>query len=86
MPIREIANCLLRLRGLTECLEVVLDAPGQPTLSAAIFLTAELKKAIQDVDDNMPTAQMLKPEAIERLTRWPEDLKGSDGLAGKAAA
>lgn len=86
MPTRVIADCFERLRGLTECLEVVLDLPGQPTLSAAVFLTAELKKAVQDLDDNMPTAQMPKPDATERLTRWPEDLKGSDGLAGKGAA
>ena len=74
MPTREIADCFERLRHLTECLEIVLDAPGQPALGAAIFLTAELRQAIQDLDDNMPTAGMLKPEAIERLTFWPQDV------------
>jgi hypothetical protein len=74
MPTRETADCFERLRRLTECLEIVLDAPGQSSLGAAIFLTVELRQAIQDLDDNMPTARMLKPEAIERLTCWPQDV------------
>lgn len=74
MPTREIADCFERLRRITECLEIVLDAPGQPTLGAAIFLTAELRQAIQDLDDNMPTARMLKLETIDGLTCWPQDV------------
>lgn len=75
MPTCEIAHCLERLRGLTECLDAVLDSPGHVTTGAAMFLTAELKNAIDDLDHHLPHLSDVEERARERAASRLEDFR-----------
>lgn len=82
MPTREIAHCLERLRGLTECLDAILDSPGHVTIAAAVFLAAELKQAIDDLDNHLPHGSMIKEDCILKLTCWPDYVERDNSRRG----
>ena len=52
MPTREIQNCFEHLRGLQQCLVMVLDCPGIADIGPAVFLAGEIEHAIDDLHNH----------------------------------
>lgn len=73
MPTREIASCLEHLRRLRQCLAIVLDSSVGTHTGAAVWLCVEIERTIEDLQGYLPSPQMIRPEVVTDLTRWPED-------------
>lgn len=76
MLTHEITDCIERLRGLQQGLAAIIDSQVHVDIGAVVFLTTELKHAIEDLDHRLPNSNDLKPEAIERVASFPGKIEG----------